>query len=158
MTPADLQAEILTGPMASQLAPHVHTKTSAVVSSIQAAADDQAIADLLNSTTSSGAALVNIPSFSKEQFSTGVLPAIEALPTASAALQTKWNAMLNVMLAQGGIALAAVSSLVAQLVIDGLMTQAQVDAFTKRQGSRAEALWGAGTIITAAQVSVALRG
>lgn len=51
----------------------------------------------------------------------------------------------------------------AQMIADGLtgaggaLTTGDVDARTKRQGSRAEVLWGAGTVITLKDVSLALR-
>jgi len=44
--------------------------------------------------------------------------------------------------------LSVVYPLLTQMVADGLLTQPQVDAFTKRIGSRAEQAFGAGTVIT----------
>lgn len=48
MTPRNLQTEILSGPLAGDCAPFVHTGDMPKISGAEAAAKDQAIADLLN--------------------------------------------------------------------------------------------------------------
>lgn len=132
-----LHTELTTDPLAMGYAAHLTLPVT----------DDAIVANMLNALTGVGAGMVIIPTYTKESFATGILPAVQALPTATTALQAKWNPMLNVALAMGTVLYSAASPLLAGLITDGLMTQAQVDAFTKRTGSRAEVLFGAGTII-----------
>lgn len=48
MTPAELRAAILDGPLAAQCAPHVHDNAAPKISVAEAFAKDQAIADVIN--------------------------------------------------------------------------------------------------------------
>lgn len=48
MTPAELRAAILDGPLADQCAPHVHDNAAPKISGAEAFAKDQAIAGILN--------------------------------------------------------------------------------------------------------------
>lgn len=141
--PVQLHTELTTDPLAVGYAAHLNIS-------------DNAVADLLNATTGPGAASITIPQFTKEQFATGVLPAVQALPLATAAIQAKWTPMLNVALAMNTLYYATTAPLLAGLVADGLMSAVQVDAFTKRAGSRAEALFGYGTQIVWQDVARAM--
>lgn len=48
MTPAELKTEILSGPLAAECAPHVHTPAMPVIGGSAVKAKDSAIADILN--------------------------------------------------------------------------------------------------------------
>ena len=135
---AALKTEITTDPKALGYAPYV------------ASGSDGSIADLLNAM---GTDVITIPDYTKEQFSTGIIPAVLALATASTALQSKWDRLLSMTLAQSVIHYSVAAPLLSILVSDGLITQSQIDAFTKRPGSRAEVLFGAGTVISSEDVA-----
>ena len=87
------------------------------------------------------------------------LVGIAALNGASPALQGKWDRFIRVLAAVDAVrtGMPAVQSLLGQLVTDGLMTQAQVDAFSKRPATRAENLLGTDTVIFINDVAQAMR-
>lgn len=138
-----LKNDMLTGPYAATLAPLIG---AAGTVGNYPDSQDAAVAAWYNDLAAAGAASVPISSFTKEQFMTGVLPAVVNLGSATTALQNKWDRLLGVAQNMGMIYYNVASPLLSQLVTDGLMTSAQVDAFTKRQGSYCEVLFGAGTI------------
>lgn len=143
MTPAQLtqlKSELQTDPLAIGYAPYV------------TAGNDNECAALINALTGPGAATITIPSYSSDAFATGILPAVMALGAATTALQTKWQYVLQTALSRQLIQYAAASPLLSALVADGLLTSAQVTAFTTRIGGRAEFLWGAGTQVSPVDV------
>ena len=155
---ATLKADILSGPHASVLAP---------LAGIEADPDgrnpapypfsqDGTIAAWYNDPIGPGAGLIEIPSMTGDQFVTGILPALLALPAASSAIQAKWQPLIQVMLSRQNINTPVIDPILAGVVADGLITQVQVDAFTKRQGSYAEVLFGAGASISNTDVACAL--
>ena len=102
--------------------------------------------------------VITIPSIPKADFLLGVISGISALNGAPA-LQNKWDRFLRVI---GGVdtirtGSPAVQGLLGQLVIDGLMTQPQIDAFAKRLATRGETVLGAGVVISINDVA-ATRG
>ncbi len=126
-----------------------------------ASGNDQGIADLLNATTGSGAATVGLTSLTKDEFVLGFAPAIYTnLSTLSTTKQQQWRDILNIINGATAVDLSTsnVQALLAQGVSDGLITQAEINAVTQKTGSRAEFLFGAGTVISNSDVSFALRG
>jgi hypothetical protein len=89
-------------------------------------------------------------------------PLFVTLPGLSAAIQAGWANIFNYVLPYyGSYPLAFndtdnLQSLISGMVATGLLTQAQANALNSRNGSRAEVLWGAGTIVTRTQVNTAL--
>jgi len=140
-----LKAEIQTDP------------TNLGYSEYTAVGSDAGVAYLLNQPTET---LISIPSLSKGEFLLGIAPAGQSLLSASDAIQKKWNWYLGLAQASETINLShpTIQALLSEIVSDGLLTQEQVDAFTKRQATRAEVLFGYATVITASDVSVAVRG
>lgn len=120
----------------------------------------QGVANALNSLTGPGAASINLPSVSKDNFILAIAPALLVIPTLSSDLQTKWNLILNTVLGVNLIDLtnSNVTDLLEDAVSDGVLTSDQVTAATTRIGSRAEVLWGAGTVVSAEDVSLAITG
>lgn len=143
-----LRDEILSGPLAAPLALLVD------------AGNDAGIAMALNDPRGPAAGTVLISPMPVGDFLLGIIPAVAALPGKTADLQAKWDRFLGVVRSVPSVRVAdpAVQALLAQLVADGLMSQAQVDAFTRRPGSRAEILWASGALVTGADVAAALRG
>jgi hypothetical protein len=123
-----------------------------------ASGDDRGIADALNSLAAPGAALVTMSSMTRDQFLTAILPAALVLATKDAPTQAKWDRLIALARSADAIEPAVVTPLVAMAQGDGLLTTDQAAAIGKRTGSRAEVLWGAGTIIAQQDVAFALRG
>lgn len=146
-----LRAELTTDPQAVGYAAHY------------AAGDDYTLAQMLNATTGAGAASVPLIAISRGAFLRSVIPGTDRLAAGldsdgaalTSATITKWTYRFNA--ARGGdetIALdAAMLGMLGQMVTDKIMTQAEIDAFTTRTGSRAEVLFGAGTVIAVDDVS-----
>lgn len=104
------------------------------------------------------ATLINSLMLPKADFLLGVMAGIAALNGATSLLQNKWDRFLRIVGAVENIRVTqpAVQSLLGQLVTDGLMTQPQIDAFTKRPATRAENLLGAGVVISITDVAEAI--
>jgi hypothetical protein len=115
-----------------------------------AATNDNAVAALLNVITGPGAATITIPSLTHDEFATLIAPVVMALGSASAALQAQWTPMLNLIsginvfqtTAQNMAMLNALSS-----DFPNQLPASAITAATTRIGSRAEVLWGVGTVI-----------
>jgi hypothetical protein len=117
---------------------------------------DADIAGLLNTI---GTTNVTLASIDKDTFLLAIAPAYLSLPTLSDALQKKWDRILGVIGSAERITFTStVSYLLSQAVTDGVLTQDQVSAVNQRPGTRAEVLFGAGTVVTQSDVSFALRG
>ena len=132
------------------------TQADTNLTAFVAAGNDAAIAEYYAATT---ATIINIQSLPKADFLLGVLAGIAALNGASPLLQGKWDRFIRVLAAVDNVrsGLPAVQSLLGQLVTDGLMTQPQVDAFSKRPATRAENLLGTDTVILINDVAQAMR-
>lgn len=115
----------------------------------RAAGAMQTIADILNATTGPGAATVTYASLSRDAFVSGLRPGLFALPTLSAAIQAKYSLLIQSVIGTVDAVVIDATTLafLADAVADGVMTQAQVTAFTTRTGSRAEVLLGTGTAV-----------
>ena len=111
------------------------TQADTNLTAFVAAGNDAAIADYYADAT---ATIIDVQSLPKADFLVGVLAGIAALNAASPLLQGKWDRFIRVLVAVDTVrtALPAIQSLLVQLVADGLMTQAQVDAFAKRPATR----------------------
>jgi hypothetical protein len=150
-----LKNEITTDPQALGYAPRY------------TAGDDYSLALMINAVTGVGAVQMLVGSLTRGAVLKGIIPGTDQLATGltlsgaaiSSALNAKWINRFAAL--RGGDAAIQVDSgfmgLVNGLVSDGLMTQAYVDAFTKKTGSRAEVLFGVDTVISIAQVA-ATRG
>ena len=110
---------------------------------------DIAVAGLYNATTGPGAATINIPSLTHDEFATLIAPVVMALSTATAALQTKWTPMLQLI---GGVQmvelnaqnLAMLNALSADFPTQ--LPASAVTAATTRMGSRCEVQQGYGVV------------
>lgn len=142
---AALKSEIQNDPVSLGYSTHV------------AIGNDVPIADLLNEPTE---ILIDLPSIAKDNFLLGVAPATFVLPSLSQELQAKWDRVLSLAQSVSSINVASstVQALFQAAIADGVLTQDQIDGFTKRFGSRAEVLFGAGAIVSHLDVSKALRG
>lgn len=116
---------------------------------------DQAQANLLNALTGPGAATITLASMPRDDFMRGITPGVIALASVSASLQSKWDRLLGIVRAATSVAVSAsdIQALLGQMVTDGLMTQLQINTFTQRTGSRAEVIFGSGTVIRAIDVA-----
>jgi hypothetical protein len=124
-----------------------------------AATNDNAVAALLNATTGAGAATITIPSLTHDEFATLIAPVVMAIGSASAALQAQWTPMLNLI---SGISI--VQTTTQNMGMLGALSSAfptqlpasAITAATTRIGSRAEVLWGVGTVINWIDVAKAM--
>jgi len=127
------------------------------------AGNDNACAALLNAPS---AAVVTLTSIGKGALLRGIIPALDQLASGvdvnasalTAQIQSKWNNRFAALRAGDDvIALdAPLMVMLGQLVTDNIVTQAVIDAFSKRTGSRAEVLFGAGTVVQPHDVTVAM--
>lgn len=150
---AELATELTTDPAALGYAAHLNIS-------------DNAIADMLNSTTGTGAAVIMLARQSKAAIITGLIPALDQLAAGigyagaqiDAPMRQKWLQRFDA-LRSGNDSIDLTPQfmgMLGQLVSDGIISQPYIDAFTRRTGSRAEVLWGAGTTITPDDVQHAL--
>lgn len=126
-------------------------------SSHVASGDDTGIADLLNAV---GAGTIYVTSMERDEFLLAIASAYLTLPSLSSTIQSKWDRILGVIQAATtiNISSSSVRTLLSTAVSDGVLQQSVVDSITQRTGSRAEVLFGSGTIISPSDVSFALRG
>jgi hypothetical protein len=110
--------------------------------------NDNGVANLINALTGAGAVTITLQTMTHDAFAMMIAPAVMALGTATAALNTKWTPLLNLVSGITTVHLTpTVFGMVNGLVTDALLTAAAVTAGTTRTGSRAEVLWGEGTVI-----------
>ena len=124
-----------------------------------ASTNDVQTAALINAATGPGAAVVPLVSLSHGDFAMLIAPVVMGLSTATAALQAKWAPMLQLL---GGVNTVNLTSEVMGM-LDDLSTDfptpfpaSAVTAATTKEGSRAEVLWGAGTVISWQDVAIAM--
>lgn len=146
---AALRSEIQADPVAMGYAPLV------------ASGSDGALADLLNSLTSRGAATITLDRVERDN----VLPLAlvmtkNAVLLADANKRTRWLQSAMIFTAADSIpsSQAQVVATFTDAVADGVLTQAQANGLRQRTGSRAEVLFGPGTIVSGNDVYRALRG
>jgi hypothetical protein len=122
-----------------------------------AVGNDPGVANILNRPSGPGAATVTVNWLAKSDLAAVIVQAVPNLLQKDAGTQAAWTFYFQTALALDGVnpANPVTAALFANAVTAGLLTQGQVDAAIKRVGSRAEVLWGAGTIVTAADVGAA---
>lgn len=120
---------------------------------------DTAEAALLNEVRQGAGYVVREETLAHGPFLLAITPVLLRLasPEVSNATRAKWDRILGVINATESFHIAdpRVQGLLASAVADGILLQAEVDAIGKRQGSRAEVLFGAGTVAAAADVEYA---
>jgi hypothetical protein len=131
-----------------------------------ATGDVAAIVAIFNSTTATGASQLGISSVTKNQLLTATvrMPVRLALGRGvnghpiSPATREKWRGILAHLYAAdpGTLIPSALFSALDDPVGDGVLTSQELASITSRPGTLAETLWGAGTVITAADVVAAL--
>ncbi len=135
------------------------TDPLAVGYAAQLGKSDIAVAALLNATTGAGAATISLTSLTHDAFAMLIAPVVMSMSIASAALQAKWTPMLQLI---GGI--SSVDLTPANLgLINALSTDfpaqlpaTAITAVTTRMGSRAEVLFGLGTVVQWQDVAKAM--
>lgn len=145
-TPAALKAEIMSGPHAATLAPHV------------IAGNDRAIAEFLTDRNSAGAAPIALSTIPRQRVLRVFLKVAINLDTEVAAKKAKWDRILPFIRDMEDTPAAVIEDVLTLAVTDGLITAAKADNIRKRNGSRCEALWGEDVTITPIDVAQALRG
>jgi hypothetical protein len=151
-----LKAELMGDPLSLGYAP------------LLVSGNDAALAALLDAAIGPGAALVQQIDITRGALLKGLLPVFErvlgpgidsngtAIPVE---ILAKWRIRFDVLkVADPVIPLdAQIAALLAEAVTDKVATQAQVDGIVKAPGSRAEVLFGAGTVVTHVDVAAARR-
>lgn len=122
---------------------------------------DTLVAALLNARTGAGAGDVTEPVLAKGDFVLAITPAlarIDALENAS--LRTVWGRYWEAIQCAETFRVAdpRLAGLLDLAVTHGVLTAEERAAVGVRTGSRAEVLWGAGTVVSADDVARALRG
>lgn len=120
---------------------------------------DLAVADLMNATTGPGAETVALPTITKGQFLLGIAPVGLTLPAKSVEIQAKWDRIISLASSADIVDIGnpTVSLLLQAAVADELITPEQIAAFSTRTGSRAEVLFGVGTVVRHEDIAKALR-
>lgn len=121
--------------------------------------NDNATAALINSLTSVGAATVTIPVLTYGRFAELITPVAMAIGSATAAVQATWNPVLTLLTGSTEFQTTPGNMQFLNLLSSDFPNQlpaSAVTAATTRIGSRAEVLWGAGTIINWMQIARAM--
>ncbi len=125
------------------------------------------IANLLNATSGAGAATIQLQTISKGQLLLGIVPWLDQLSTGvtltgspvASGVSLKWQHRFQALQsADATLQISQILPLVTDVETDGLATAAQVSALTTKTGSRAEALFGAGTVIVWQDIFAAIGG
>ncbi len=131
------------------------TDPLAIGYSAQLNISDIAVAAMLNATTGNGAATITIPSLSRGQWDALLIPLEDQVASGlnlsgaalSSAVIAKWNARIASLRAgDQTIQTSVMTPFLNSAVTDGLITSAFLTQITTRMGSRAEVLFGAGTV------------
>lgn len=119
--------------------------------------NDAAVASLLNSLSGPGVGPVASVTMTRDEALLAFSPALLTITALSTALQSKWDRILSALTSLNVLdcTSAAVQAILTQAITDSVLTQEQVTNFNQRTGSRAEVLWGAGTIVSAYDCSQA---
>lgn len=140
-----LKSEILTDPLGLGYAGYVGS------------GNHVAVANLLNSLSGAGVSGVTLANMARDDFMLAILPAISAIASGTPTIKDKWDRILGVIQAANSVQNnTSIQYLLSQSVQDGLWTQPQANAVFIRNGSRAEVLFGAGTMVSFADVGIAL--
>jgi hypothetical protein len=122
--------------------------------------NDVFLAAILNSKDGPGSQIIQINYLSKNDFLAGMTPAALRLSGKDDPTQRKWDRILGFAQSLDPINLIRpqVQALFQNAINEGLLTQAEIDTFSKKRGSRAEVLFGEGSHITHTDIAIALRG
>jgi hypothetical protein len=148
---ASLKAFILSTPSLAALVSAAEGGTSS------GGSQDGTIVDLINATDGG---TITLPSMSKHDLTLALIPLLLSLGSQSAAIQGKYDRILDAMLANDPITVsnANVQAIFAAAIADGLLSPTQAQAVIQRDGTKPESLFGAGMVIELGDVSLALRG
>lgn len=117
---------------------------------------DADVAVILNDKSGPGGGVIQLPSIPLSDFLGATLPAIVALQGKTSDVQAKWDRLINIVTSLPTVTLTPTVRIILQgLVVDGLMGSDDVNAIGTRQGSRAEVLFGPGTVIHHLQIAAA---
>lgn len=121
--------------------------------------NDVKLAELLNDPTSVGSGTISMEFVPRNQFLIGVSPAAILLADKDAIVQAKWDRLLMFASSVDHISMnnPVIQGMMSLAIQDGILSQDQIDSFSKRTGSRAEMLFGEGTRVTHTDVAIALR-
>jgi hypothetical protein len=154
-TSAELASEIITDPEALGYAAFVTT------------GNDSGLADALNLARVGAGYVVSKGVVKRDELLGAWADVIDGIPAITdATIKAKWTWRLQTMLVPKDTidySSALFTGFASDMIADelqtalGTITTEIVDARTKRQGSRAEVLWGTGTVITLRDISLALR-
>lgn len=119
--------------------------------------DDAAISRLLNA---AGYGPVQDAIVTRGDFMLAIMPVVLALADKDAATQSKWDRVLRAVHSVESIRIQSpvVQAALQYAIADGLMNQELASSIGVRQGSRAEVLWGTGTVVSNGDIAIALRG
>ena len=109
--------------------------------------NDQAVAVWYNQVRED--VTITLPSMPRGDVLLALIPAITLLPTKSEAVQKAWDRILGVLQTSDSVQVTSpqVQALMAAGVADGLLTTQQASTINARSGSRAEQLFGPGTVL-----------
>jgi hypothetical protein len=124
-----------------------------------ATGNDVYLAAKLNDPAGPGAELITIAFLPRAKFLFGMASSAIVLAGKDTATQNKWDRLLGFAQSVDSIEMASpvIQGILQYAMADGLVTQEQVDGFSKRKGSRAEVLFGENTTVTHTDVAIALR-
>jgi hypothetical protein len=136
-TPAALYTELTTDPKSLGY--------SALLAQ-QNVAGNNTVCGLINALTGAGAATIELQTMTSQQVAAIMLPFFAAATALTD--YPYYTLMFSIIMAQqGAIPVGNMSALGAKIVTDGIMTSTQAQALGQRTGSRAEVLWGQGTVV-----------
>jgi hypothetical protein len=151
----ELETELVTDPQSIGFATFITT------------GNDSALADAINLVRAGGGYVVSKGLVKRDEFLGTWGDVIDGIRTISdATLKAKWTWRLDKLLLAkdtvdygGGLAAGFFADMVTDALVGagGAITSGDVTARTTRQGSRAEVLWGPGTVVTLRDISLALR-
>jgi hypothetical protein len=142
-TPVALYTELTTDPK---------TLGYATPLALRNIAGNTTVVGLINSLTGNGAATIELETMTASEIATIMLPyfgaALTSAPSLTAVHYAYYTLMFAIVMAQQGpIAVGNLSAFGAQMVSDGIITAAEAAPLGQRIGSRAEVLWGQGTVV-----------
>lgn len=118
---------------------------------------DSNVAGLMTRINAPDTATITRTVISRDEFLMAIIPGMDNLLGADSAVQGKYGAMLDLVKAADAVRLTpVVTAMINGLVTDGVMTD--VSAILTRPGSRAEAVLGEGTYVSAVEIGTALWG
>lgn len=111
--------------------------------------------DLANLLNEPGAGPVSVEVMSKNDFLLAITPVLLRLPGKTAAVQAKWDRILALARAAESFHVndPRVVNLLDLAVSDGILEQGEVNAMKTKTGSRAEVLFGIGSVVSHSDIA-----